>query len=417
MGLECSVHAVQWLAADPATTTYDITTTFEAKAAIAFCMGLGSETDLFSNTVHSRRSIGFGTTTSNRRSVTTQDQNAADPTVCTAGYRDDCLIHLVTSTPAVDGRLDINAISSTLFQLIVDQQAPVNISVFIMLIGGSDIRLALAGDTPEPGATGDQDYSVPGFVASSNEDQVVFFAGVNATGASPAAERQDSTFYIGAAGGDTLNNVVSLGASRDAQATSSTGRYGRSGDCLARFSGGALDARASLTQFGTDNFRLNWAERTTTDRRGIFLAIKGGRWRVGEYIVNATVLGARIKVKTGFEPRGILAMTERGTESASDTGASIDWFALGIGTSTSSRMTQGTLSNTGAAAAAVSLAIDYSLLMTNASVAAVEQENDIAEIARDSFTVENDIADTDAQIDTWNGFVACGNRHTGVYAT
>src|SRR5688572_10497985 len=131
MALEFEHGAVQWLSADAATTTYTVSgLSFQPKALRFYWMGLGSAIDANNETTHSRRGVGFATSTSDRCCVATQDQDAAGSMTCTSGYFTDCVAVTVTSTPSADGKLDINSITSDGFTLIVDDAAPVDITIF-----------------------------------------------------------------------------------------------------------------------------------------------------------------------------------------------------------------------------------------------------------------------------------------------
>ncbi len=174
--------------------------------------------------------------------------------------------------------------------------------------GGDDITVAEALSIAEPVATGNVDYTVTGFTADG-VGQVVMFAGVQQTGASPAVGRQDSGRCVGFASGTAAaNNAVAMGNSDDGSATMDTDGYCKTGECLGMIAvaGGNPSARAQLTQWNTNGFRLNWIARVTTNRRYIALAIKGGLWQAGSYTINGNTLNATATVSgLAFQPLGV----------------------------------------------------------------------------------------------------------------
>lgn len=163
MALKFTHGAIQWNSVDGVGVTYTVSgLSFQPKALRFYWQGLGSASDANSETTHSRRGVGFATSTSDRRCVGSQDQDAAATMVCTTGYRTDAVALTLTSTPAADGLLDLDAILSDGFRLIVDDAAPVNITIFWEAWGGDDITNAATGEIAEPAAAGNVDYVVTG---------------------------------------------------------------------------------------------------------------------------------------------------------------------------------------------------------------------------------------------------------------
>lgn len=337
-----SAHGVvQWLAADAATTTYTISGLDFRPVAIEFeWNGIQSASDATANTVHSRRGKGFATGTAARRCVSTQNQdNAADATL-TSGHFSDCIAATVTATgPARDGALDVDAILTDGFRLIVDDQAPVNMTVRWRAWGGSGV-FATVGDITEPAATGDQDYTAEGFAAGGGlGDQAVLFAGVQQT-AADTVSRLDDGFCVGAATGPSNQWLLAVNGD-DGAATMLNSRYGLAGECLAMMAVGGTnpDARASFSQFNRDGFRLNWIARSVTGRRYIYLAIKGGQWQAGTLQLSPTAVGNTVTATMPFAPIGVtIVRTDANQPSTPGTGGGTDQlFISGSASSVSSR--------------------------------------------------------------------------------
>lgn len=412
--------AVQWQAADAATTTYSVTTTdvrtgldFQPKALMFYCMGLGSSTDTASETTHWRGSVGFATSTSSRRCVTVQDQDAAPTTVCTAGLHEAAVLATVTSTPAFDGLLDLNSITSTGFQLIVDDATPVNISVFWLAWGGSDITVATDQTITEPAATGTADYTVTGFASADTDDQVVIFAGCQSTSAAGTAARFDAGLCLGfASGGAAGENAVICGNQDDASNATDTDSYALDSECLGMITvaGGVPSARAQLTQFNTNGFRLNWIARATTSRKYIALAMKGGMWRAGSTTLNMTVTSSTATVSSlPFKPDGLLLMSHFSPENAAGASGTNILMSVGTGNSPTSRRAMALRDENATASSncEVDLAIEYDqVLITVSAAGAAEGAVDINAINSDGFQLICD--STDGNSASWMGYLTFG---------
>lgn len=357
MPLQFAHGAVQWLAADAATTNYVVTGVgFQPKAMRFYWMGLGSAADTASQTTHSRRGVGFATSTSDRRCVGSQDQDAAPAMVCTSGFREDCVAMTLTSTPAADGLLDITAFGTDGFTLTVDDQAPVNITVFWEAWGGSAITNAVTGVMPEPAATGPQEYTT-GF-----RPDIVMTAGVQTTSAAPAATRNDSGLSAGfgfTPGG--LNAVFVVGNSDDGSGNADTDSEMVTSSLLdlhgmITTAGGVANAFATADSRSSTSFTLNWGFRAVTNRRNIYMAIAGGQWSITQLTINATSIGNTASVSNlSFVPiglcvQGLMTSAIRTTE---------DRMSFGTASSPTSRRAQGHWSENGTGSAEIDLAIEY----------------------------------------------------------
>lgn len=416
MALQFARGTLLWPGADAVNTTYTISgLPFQPKALRFYVLGRASATDATAST-HLRQCVGFAVSTSSRRAVATYDQHASGTMICTSGYRDDCVVLTVDGSPAASGRLDLNSIASDGFQLIVDDQAPADVMVFWEAWGGSEITVAAVVDIAEPSATGNVDYTVTGFTNGAT-DQVVMFAGTQTTGASPSAVRTDGGICMGfASGPDAANNIVMAGNQDDGSTTSDTDRYIRDGECVAMIAlaGGNPNARAQLTQFGTNNFRLNWAAVGTTDRRYIALAIKGGKWVVGSTTINATSASATATVSgLPFAPIGVSLMSGFSTEDAAGTSSVEDKKSMGSGSSTSSRAAQGCWDENGPTTSDVNVTVEYDgILAVPTASATIDCVIDLSQMNSDGFQLIVDDAGASVSSTSWVGYLAFGTVPT-----
>ena len=92
MALEYAHGAIQWLAADVATTVYTVSgLSFQPKALRFSWNGLQSATDAASAAVNLQRGGGFAVDTSNRRCVGSFSQDTAATSNCGTVARNDSL--------------------------------------------------------------------------------------------------------------------------------------------------------------------------------------------------------------------------------------------------------------------------------------------------------------------------------------
>ena len=423
MALLYAAGTQQWLSSDAATTVYTISGLAFAPKALRFrWMGLGSATDLASSTTDSRRGEGYAVSTSSRACAVTQDQDATANAVCTTAIASDCCVATVTSTPAFDGKLDIHAFTEDGFQLIVDDAAPVDISVFWEAWGGSDITDASIGsfDEPPPSA-GVVAYSTgAGSISGASfRPSVVFFAGTQ-NSEIDIPSRTDSQLCMGvltysASGGSS--NIVLTGMNDDNSPTMDSFGHGSNLYCLAMIPQGgntALDLRAEgdTTPFTSTQFRLNWLERSNKSRKFIFMCIGGGGWRAGELTLDTNTLNATTTVSgLPFVPVGLSTISRYTgqVETGADVAVAADRMTFGCASSTSSRRSMAMESDNGTADAAILLRIDYDQLETAIA-------SDVVTVDVDAFTTDGFRLITDATNGTngnaahWIGYLTFGSN-------
>lgn len=411
MALEFAHGAVQWLSSDAATTTYVVSGLgFQPKALRFYYVGIQSSTDSTSVATHGQVGVGFATSSSDRRCVSAYNQDGPTTTVCGAAYRTDAIAVVQDGTTTPTGLLDISSFDSGGFTLVVDDQTPQSITLFYEAWGGSDILNAATGEISEPASTGNVDYSVTG----SFQPDVVMFAGGHCTGSANTTENTDFGICAGAASsGSTSNNYVHATWSVDASANTQTYRYGQGGECLAMgtIGGGNPDARATMTQFNSDGFRLNWIARGTTGRKSIYLAIRGARWTAGEFLIAAGV-GSTAAISNGsYAPKGVSMCMIRNTEptaGVAHTSASGWW--LGTGTSTTSRRSMGYLEVNNQAAAATNIGVEYDQVVGD--YLNPGRHLDIQSVDSFGYTIVRESM-AEAAADYWQGYLMWGDAPPG----
>jgi hypothetical protein len=311
--------------------------------------------------------------------------------------------------------LDINSIDTDGFTLIVDDVAPANITVFWEAWGGDEITNVTIGSIAEPGAAGNQNYTATGFVASpgSSQDQCIMFAGVQSVNASGVGQIQDSGLCVGfATSTATANQVVVIGNSDDGSATMDTDGYNFTGQCLSMIviAGGNPNARATLNAFGTDIFTLNWGARATTNRRNIYMAIKGGQWQAGSVTIAGNTLNSTTTLGTlPFNIKGISLIGAMKPISTANTATVQDRIGFGSGLSTTSRNSAAVLDEDATADSEIDLSINYTQVLVYPSVTGTLQTAyDINRIGANEIQLITDTAGGVAN--EWIGYLAFGDK-------
>jgi hypothetical protein len=415
MALDFAHGSVQWLTTDALNATKVVTGLgFTPKALRFYWVGLqsNSPTNGVSGAVNERRGVGFAVSNASRRCVGTfSDDNNGAASDCGSVAADDCVCITVAGTGTIDGKLDISSFDADGFTLIVDDVVPANITVFYEAWGGQDITAAVVGDIAEPAATGTQNYTVSGFT-SDGHNQCVMFAGVQSVNALNTGQGQDSGLCVGfATSTSSTNNVIVVGNADDNSATSDTDGYCFQGDCLAQIviAGGNPDARANLSAWGTDLFTLNWTNRATTNRRNIFLAIKGGSWQASSYTIAGNTLNSTTTVSDlPFFLRGLSLIGTMAAQDAAGVSTTQDRIGFGSGLSTTSRNSAGVLDRTGQDPTMINTIVQYSSVLSFPSTGGgVQATYDINAFNLNQFQI---IVDTAGGVASeFHGYLAFGD--------
>ena len=399
MALSYAHDSFEW---STATTVGNLAATisglsFQPKAIRLWAVGYNSATDATIDSAHAFLSVGFATSASDRRSVGSHERDASAAGLSGNVYTDiGCLIIHDGATAGGIGRLDIDAINSDGFTVIVDQQstAGASIRVFWEAWGGSDITNATTGVVTEPAATGTQDYTVTG----NFQPSVLFFAGVSNTAA--GSNNTNAVVGIGAATGAAKQWTFTI-YSDDGATTIDTSRYGRSDECISCFpstANGATnpDARASFVQFNADGFRLDWLARAATGRVNIYLAIKGGSWDVDTLTLDTTTATSTATVSgLSFQPVGASLASHGFSEQAAGTGLATWALSMGCFSSTTSRRAQGIIVEDGQANVEIDQALEYDQVLVFPNVTGappgVLKSVDINAVNSDGFQLVTDV--------------------------
>jgi len=410
---------IQWLTTNTVGTLFDITTNFEPKAIRLYWVGLQSTaTAANSQAVAERRGVGF---IANNGGVLTQHcvgtfsaDNSGNADCGSIWLNDGCVV-TVTGAGALDGELTVDSVDTLGFVLRVLDVAPANITVFWEAWGGDEITNVTIGAIAEPGATGTQTYTATGFVTNpgSSQDQCVMFAGVQTVNASGTGQAQDSGLHVGfSTSTGTANDITVCGNSDDGSATMDTDGYNITGECVSMIviAGGNPNARARLTAYGTNQFTLNWLARATTNRRSIYMAIKGGQWHAGSITIAGNTLNSTSTISgLPFNIKGISLIGAMKTQSTVATSTVQDRMGFGSGISTTSRNSAAILDEDATANSEINLSLyTTQVLVYPSNAGGLQTAYDINAIGANQIQLITDTAGGVAS--EWIGYLVFGDK-------
>lgn len=420
MALSYAFGAFVWNKDDIATTTYPVTGLgFTPKALRVSWMGHTVTTDTVSASTDVVWGVGFAASATDRRCVIVKEKDAQAAAVTTVVYLNNAVAGIVNSDPAVECAMDFQSFDADGFTLVVDLASTFNhLTLHWEAWGGSDITAVGTVGISEPAATGNQDYTITGFTAGAT-DQVVMFAGCQVASDNTATS-QDSGFCIGYATGASSAQCVAVGNSDQGSLTMDTDGYCQTGECLAMIviaGGTSVNARASLTQFNTNGFRLNWAARATTGRRYIAMGIKGGSWTAGGMTINGNSGGATAAVSgLSYAPVGLTLVGRMTAQSTAATAGATNRLGTGHGTSPTSRQTISYLSQDNIADSNIGTCAQYDQVLAYPSTTGtLLTAYDISSMDSGGFTLVVDTAGGVAS--EWIGYLTFGSAPVAHWLT
>lgn len=413
--------AITWLAADAVGATYTVSgLAFQPKALMFLFNGLASTVDAASQTTSARLGIGFASSTSNRGNYQTFSEDAAG-NANTRLSANMVSVVSVSNAADLDGQLDLDAINSDGFRLIIDA-GPVDtdIRVFWFAWGGDDIVNVQVARVSEPAAAGVASYNVTNWQTNVLGDNVLLLVGIPT---SFTIGSIDAGFCFAAATATGAGNQFVNCSNEDlGSAAADTDGYTRGDECFAIIvdGGGNPNSRASFNGFDSTGFDLNWASVLggALPRNLIYMVIQGGSWKAGNYTLaigtinnTATVSGLK------FRPKGAIHASGDRVQSVAGTSVTEAKQAIGAWSSTSSRRSMSYWSENSPATMEIDLAIEYDgCLCFPTNAGAIDWVVDINAINNDGFQVIVDDARAVALTD-FQMFVAFGDspRPSAVY--
>ncbi len=322
------------LSTDVVGTTYDVS--FGAGFNFKFCILFSSLAGLDTQSArHLREATGFATSSTNRCCFAYGSGTAAASAALSVRQSEAAVI--LDSNTATAGALDVDVEANwpaNSIRFIVDEVFTSATTVFVFMVGGTDITNQKVGKFQEPAAIGVQSVTDPGFQPTGMLFGSVAFATVP-----PSQSAAQGCYSFGAFDG-TRQWVQYIGGD-DANTTMDNVSYMRSGECIAMGPEPAitLNARASCTSFHATGVNVDWLARAST-RYVFYLAWAGGSFRVDNLLTQID-LNNFSKSGFGFQPFGTLFASCCRAESAVNTPTPHSQLSVGMAVTATNRFAEG----------------------------------------------------------------------------
>lgn len=269
-------------------------------------------------------SMGFGASdgTTQLACITGSDDANAAGTYYSVGSHNNIIRISSNGTSTSLGTFDWTSFNSDGFVLTCEVQATAAFRIHYLALGGDDLTNVDVGNFAMPTATGNFDITSLAF----QPDAVIFLGGQSTT---LAGANTNIVFNMGMATGASNQGVASIYGT-GAAATINTTNYGYSGEVIATRN----TERESFVTFLSNGFTLNHLEGTSA-RYVFFLALKGGRYSVGNLLTRTD--GNDIVETVGFQPKAILFTSTCDAEATQDVYRDHARFSIGAATGASER--------------------------------------------------------------------------------
>jgi hypothetical protein len=334
--------------------------------------------------------FGFAENSVDRWAVANQSENASATSDTDRAHRRDACVAFIGTGGAIDALLDFVSMDVDGFTLVVDDAfSSASFAIQYLALGGDDLTDVASGQFNEPAAIGNQAITGTGFLP----DFVLF--GSIALDTAPPAVTTISNLMLGMASGPD-NEGVWASEARHGQAAASTRSYRYNGECIACQSAGSTVARAEFVSFDANGFTLNWLERSST-RAIFYVAFKGGKYRVGNFLTSLTAGATIPQSGFGFSPKGTLLFSMGRPESGQDAPNVHGRLNIGAFTSPTNRFSSGYLDEDAADPTDCEEYIRIDRCLGNISTTpALVGLVDVQTIDSDGFTLVMDTADIEA---------------------
>jgi len=394
MALECWVGTFRSLTADAVNTDYTLTPGFQAKAGIVFHTGRGDATDAAGGATH-RTSIGMFTSTTNRFCCGYMSVDAAAAGSGNQFARDDAICATYTTdTTTLDGRIDVQSITSTQVVFRVLDVMPVDTTCGVIVWGGADITNAIVVQYNIGTGTGTIDITTVGF-----QGTVMFTMATDEIADAPIANATDAQLFFSACTG-TADEHVWWGGMDQGSTSADSGGYCLAGDLVVNWPNtinSPLAARnqAVFSAWLSNGFQLN---RTVTGRNGTrayALVIQGGSWAVNDFTTRTTT-GTIVRSGLSFTPKGLIVASALRAVSTSPNSTAHNQLSLGVSDGTTHHA-QALVDEDGPANMEVATAVDFDKVYANLGLGdTVDGHIDFTSFNSDGWTLTQNDADPSA---------------------
>jgi hypothetical protein len=247
---------------------------FQPKALKLYAAAIASD----GTTSNGSGSFGFGASSSQRACMTWFSLDAGGSSDTAKGLSTTKILRLFSAaTPTVDAEADLVSLDSDGFTIDWTDAPGSAWIILYEAYGGADITDVKVGSFALTASVATQQVTDPGF-----QPDYVEMIGTRQTAAADAASAM--TIHGAAAASGGITQVVCGGSDQDAQNAMVANAFGKSGSALmASFVGTStsINWEASVSSFDATGFNLSYSTQADAACLIPYLAIKGGRWKVG----------------------------------------------------------------------------------------------------------------------------------------
>jgi len=379
---------------------------FQPKVLYFWWNGRDDATDAQGEADH-HRGIGCAISTTQRGCVGSFATNNAAAAANEQSVRNDAVMAILTATGG-DGLMDLDAITSDGFRLIVDNATAAAFALDIEWVawGGSEITDTGYAELSTPGVAGNWDTTSLSF-----QPTFVSFLGTPFSGALPQSNGADTSTGFGwarvdADGTSNIAQGVWVGGANDGALDMQTISYCNDAECYAAFNTtpSGLFVRETFVQALSNGFRLNQTG-TEVNLKILAIAVKAGSANIKAGSLLTRTDGADIVVSSvGHQPKGLLFLSHCKTESTPGTVQDDDEWSMGCATSATERVARGVIDNDADADSNIGTAVEYDEVYINQDVSdppVIEGLMDLKSIESNGFTCVMDDTDPAAAFVLW----------------
>lgn len=209
-----------------------------------------------------------------------------------------------TAGGAVSSEIKIKTFDSDGFTLTYsNQNSTATSDIYYLAIGGSDVTNVKVGSITAATSAGTVGYTGVGF-----QPDIVFFMGANAS--SLATTTSGLVNFFGVAKSSSERGCMSMCAEDTGGATDNS-RCQKLNKCITFHDPAdstAIDGEADFVSMDPNGFTLDWTDPAALGNTIFYMAIKGGRWKVGSFN-QRTSTGTSATTGVGFTPKGLFLMS------------------------------------------------------------------------------------------------------------
>jgi hypothetical protein len=398
MAVSAKVGAFTLLAADPASTDYDLVLGFTPKALIVWWMGHGSSTDACA-AGSITAGMGFAVSDASERCAVYQSTNGAASGTSGRGNASGSLIRTITAAGSVDGSAHVTVWGSTITIRMTDV-VPVDVRVHYLALGGDSITDAEIGGFDANDATGSQTVNT-GFQG----DCVLFsttFVGSDTVGSASGA--------IAFGGATAAGQWCASICNEQGSANADTATYVNDAECIGWVNPtnvAQANMRATFTSFdATPSFTINWAEIGFTGARIVnYLLLKGASVAIGNLLTQTDTTTPINVTGQSFQPAAVMFISGARAEDTIDTPSSHAHLSIGAATSATERGAQAAWEEDGVANMQNARAVEHDEVYINISASdTVQGLMDLTAMNSDGFSCLMDDADPAQNFVVWMAF-------------